>query len=132
MLRTMAQVIAGPRAAPVDDLPAMSGVDRAVAADAATDTAGGLSFCTGNGDLCGRLLGGFCRGEADFVTDLTAAGAEQRWGDALRRSHDMRGLAGTIGAQRLLIATQALHGAVAAPRAAADRIELGAIATELT
>ena len=68
---------------------------------------------------------------ADFVIELTAAGPEQRRADALRRSHDMTGLAGTIGAQRLLIATQALHGAVAAQRAATDGTELGAVATEL-
>ena len=131
MLRTMAQWIAGPGAAPFDDPAAAPGADRAVEADAAIDTAAGLSFCMGNADLYRRLLEGFRQSEADFVTEATAAIAEQRWGDALRRAHDMKGLAGTIGAQRLLAATQDLHGAVDARGASSDGTELRVVATEL-
>jgi PAS domain S-box-containing protein len=131
MLRTMAQWIAGPDASPFDELPAAPGGAGAVDADTAIDTAAGLSFCMGNEDLYRRLLAGFRQGEADFVAAVTAAIAEQRWGDALRRSHDLKGLAGTIGAPRLLAATQALHGAVTAQRASVDGSELGAVATEI-
>jgi len=123
MLRTMAQWIAGPGATPLDDGPFSR--PAALAADASTplDTAAGLAYCMGNEDLYRRLLEGFRQSEAGFIADVSAAVAEQRWGDALRRSHDMKGLAGTIGAQPLLAATLALHAALGTHRAVGDEIE---------
>ena len=100
MLQTMAQWISAP-GAPTDD-------------DSAIDTHAGRAFCMGNDDLYRRLLDGFRASESGFVAELRSAVAERRWSDALRRSHDMKGLAGTIGAHPLLAAAQALNTALGA------------------
>ena len=140
MLRTMAEWITGPGAPPSDALPTASATHSAAGAAAAPtpaiDTAAGLAYCMGNAGLYRRLLDGFREGEAGFIADVIAASAEQRWGDALRRSHDMKGLAGTIGAQALLGAAQALHAALGAHRAAPDetervRVELDRVLSEI-
>ncbi len=123
MLRTMAEWITGPGALPLSDLPDPPAAALAADGTAAIDTVAGLAFCMGNQDLYRRLLDGFRHGEAGFIADVVAASAEQRWGDAMRRSHDMKGLAGTIGAHALLGSTQALHAALGAHRAAPQEIE---------
>jgi HPt (histidine-containing phosphotransfer) domain-containing protein len=51
-----------------------------------------------------------------FVPTVKSALADQRWNDAVRRSHDMKGLAGTIGAHRLHAAAQSLQAALAEQR----------------
>ena len=66
----------------------------------------------GNESLYRRLLEGFREAESTFSSAVALALTEQRWTDALRRSHDMKGLAGTIGAQRLFAAAQDLHVAL--------------------
>jgi two-component system sensor histidine kinase/response regulator len=123
MLRTMAQWITGPGASQRDDGPSSRAALPAGAASVPLDTAAGLAYCMGNEDLYRRLLDGFRRSEADFIAVVGSAVAEQRWGDALRRAHDMKGLAGTIGAQPLLAATQALHAALGTHRAGGAEIE---------
>jgi len=100
-------------------------------ASAPLDRAAGLAFCMGNAALYRRLLDGFRHSESTLVHDVAAALAEQRWGDALRRAHDMKGLAGTIGAHRLFATTQALHAAIAARSAAPAGAELERVRVEL-
>jgi len=127
MLRTMAQWISGPGAPPPDQPAGSRGTDR----NAPIDTAAGVSFCMGNETLYQRLLEGFRESEADFAAEVAAALAQQRWGDAQRRAHDMKGLAGTIGAHALLEATLALHHALAARRASAAAEQLPIVGIEL-
>ncbi|MDE2627018.1 MAG: response regulator [Burkholderiales bacterium] len=131
MLRTMADWIVGPNAAaPAHTAdPATNGAD--AAASPAIDTAVGLSYCIGNEDLYRRLLEGFRDAEADFAADVGPAIIDRRWADALRRSHDLKGLAGTIGAQRLLAAAQVLHAALAAQHAEAASAALERTGAEL-
>ncbi|HWH84353.1 MAG TPA: response regulator [Burkholderiaceae bacterium] len=110
MLRTMAQWIAAPGAAPLP--PAPAGAREGPAPDEAIDTAAGLAFCVGNEALYRRLLEGFRDSEAGFAAEIGAALAEQRRSDALRRAHDMKGLSGTIGAGALQAAVIDLHAAL--------------------
>ena len=131
MLRTMAQWISGPGGSPPGEQPAASTTGEPADEGKAIDTAAGLSFCMGNEDLYRRLLEGFRQSEAGFIAELRAALAEQRWGDALRRSHDMKGLAGTIGAPRLLAAVQALHATLAARREPPPAGEIDRVRVEL-
>ena len=119
MLRTMAEWIAGP------------GLPAAADAPTAIDRAAGLAYCIGNAELYERLLDGFRASEADFVAEVGRALAESRWADALRRSHDMKGLAGTIGARVLHTSVLALHAAIAAQQADTAQTELAALAAEL-
>jgi two-component system sensor histidine kinase/response regulator len=70
----------------------------------------------GNEGLYRRLLEGFRDAEIKFIAVVKSAMAELRWADALRRSHDMKGLAGTIGAHRLHAAARDLQAALAAQR----------------
>ena len=125
MLRTMAQWIARP--ATVDTGPAAPPVD----ADEPLDTAAGLAYCMGNEELYRRLLAGFQESEARFVTEVRSAIAEQRWADAGRRAHDMKGLSGTIGAHRLLAATLGLQTALGAQQPAPTEAAVARAAAEL-
>jgi CheY-like chemotaxis protein len=134
MLRTMAEWIVGPGEAARRG---ESGDMRAPHAPAlrrstAIDTDKGLSFCMGNETLYRRLLAGFRDTEASFVDDMRRALAEQRWGDALRRSHDMKGLSGTLGAQALHAAAQALHVALATRPVNAELAEMEPVAQAMT
>ncbi len=130
MLLTMARWIGTRGAAPFDDS-AFAGITVEPGSGPAIDSAAGLAYCVGNADLYRRLLEGFRKAEADFSDALGAAVAEQRWADALRRTHDMKGLAGTIGAQRLHASVNALYRALAAQQRV-QATELAAqVATEL-
>jgi CheY-like chemotaxis protein len=123
MLRTMAQWIGGPDAAASDasrDAPARNPESDG----SAINTAEGLSFCMGNEDLYRRLLEGFRAGESNFSADLARAMTEERWNDAMRRAHDLKGLAGTIGARELQAAAQALQRTLAVRRAVPSGGEL--------
>ncbi|MES2992537.1 MAG: response regulator [Pseudomonadota bacterium] len=130
MLRTMAQWISAPGAPPLEAEPVALPAG-AASGGAAIDTVAGRAFCMGNDDLYRRLLEGFRANESGFVAEVGAALDEQRWGDALRRSHDMKGLAGTLGAHALLAAAQALHTALAARRARPALGEMEHVAAEL-
>ena len=73
---------------------------RAEATPLATlDTADGLSRCMGNMDLYLRLLKGFAKTQHDFAQQFAAAPNEEA---ALMATHTLKGLAGNIGATRLL------------------------------
>ena len=105
MLRTMADWISGQTAlaaaAASGDAPKPLAEASPTASSGPMDTADGLARCLGNLDLYKRLLRGFRHGQGDAVgaarTDLAAG----RRDVAARRLHDLKGLAGTIGARRL-------------------------------
>jgi len=128
MLRTLAEWVhsgpvaarATPGAAPPSVVPAP-----------AINTADGLSYCMDNDELYGRLLHGFRQREAAFAAEVQQALAGARWADAQRRTHDMKGLAGTIGAHRLRAAAQTLQDAIAARRETDTAAALAAVQTEL-
>jgi two-component system, sensor histidine kinase and response regulator len=90
-----------------------------------------LSYCMGNEVLYRRVLEGFRNTEATFFTDVKTALTQNRFDDALRRCHDMKGLAGTVGARRLHAAVLVLHSVLAAQNTAAIRVELERVNTEL-
>jgi PAS domain S-box-containing protein len=131
MLRTMAQWISGPAGRRGAEAPAPPPAAPAPADDAALDTAVGLSYCMGSEALYHRLLAGFRSDEAGFAAAVGTALAEQRWDDALRRTHDLRSLAGTLGARPLLAAAQALHVAIGAHQATRGGDELRRVQAEL-
>jgi PAS domain S-box-containing protein len=81
----------------------------AVGDHAVIDRAVGLELCMGNEALYAQLLAGFREAESDFVDAIRLARAEQRHDDALRRTHDMRGLSATLGARSLHDAVGVLH-----------------------
>ena len=118
MLLTMARWI-GTRGAPALDETALADSAAATSPAAAINTTDGLAHCAGNPELYRRLLEGFRKQETDFSAALGTALAEQRWSDALRRTHDLKGLAGTIGARRLHAAVTALYRALATQQGAA-------------
>jgi two-component system, sensor histidine kinase and response regulator len=112
MLRTMAEWIDVQRPQPaVPDTAAGSGWPPAGIAPH-IDTADGLARCLGKHDLYRRVLRGFSDASRSFSADFQTAIAAARWDDAQRAVHDLKGLAGTIGAH-------ALHAEVAALREAA-------------
>ncbi|TAK88522.1 MAG: response regulator [Aquabacterium sp.] len=63
------------------------------------DTADGLSRCMGNMELYLRLLKGFAKTQHDFAAQYAAAANED---EAVLLTHTLKGLAGNIGATRLL------------------------------
>ena len=115
MLRTMAQWIgkdSAPAGTPVDILSGTwppDGVARVI------DTSDGLARCMGKVDLYRRLLQGFRQAKGRFAAELREALAAQRDGDATRAVHDLKGLAGTIGAHALHRSAQALQVALNQP-----------------
>jgi len=113
MLRTMADWIVSRRAArPVEPAPATDWMpldDMGV-----IDTADGLARCLGKTHLYRRILRGFRDANLDFSARMEASLTCGGWDDALRRVHDLKGLAGTIGAHGLHTASQALQTALQA------------------
>jgi CheY-like chemotaxis protein len=120
MLRTMAEWIDIPRAR-----------SSAVATPPAVDRAVGLGHCMGNEAIYRRLLDGFGRSEASFVTELRAAMQAGRWDDARRRAHDLKGLAATIGAPALNAAALSLETALEARDSEAVAAPLAHVDMEL-
>jgi CheY-like chemotaxis protein len=130
MLRTLAEWVGrepASRAAPPGDAPPAAAAD----APKVLDLEAGRATCMGNDELYRRMLAGFRDSERGFTDAVRRALSEARWDDAQRRAHDMKGLAGTLGAQRLLPAAQALRDAIAARRAAPDGPELAHASAEL-
>jgi two-component system, sensor histidine kinase and response regulator len=116
MLRTMAEWITTPKSLPRrDDLDPTT--DRAPDGMCGQiDTGDGLARVD-NADLYRRLLRGFRRTHADLEDTLRAAPApapSPSWADELlRHLHDLKGLAGNIGAKDLqAAAAQDLHAAL--------------------
>jgi two-component system, sensor histidine kinase and response regulator len=130
MLLTMARWI-GARGAPPLDESAFVGSATAAGGASAIDTADGLAHCAGDAGLYRRLLQGFRNAETGFSDDLDAALAGPHWDDAVRRTHDMKGLAGTIGAQRLHAAVTQLHEALTAQHLAEATALAPEVKTEL-
>jgi len=140
MLRTMAEWI-GPRnragtagmAAPgVGDAPGPGDTDWPPPGLARRiDTADGIARCLGKADLYRRVLAGFRDASAHVAPTLQAALAVADWGSALRATHDLKGLAGAIGAPALQAKAQALHDALAARDGATAHAALDALRLEL-
>jgi len=63
----------------------------------------------GNEELYRRMLVGFLDAKADFPEVVRTSLASGAPAVAIRRTHDLKGLAGTIGAQPLEAAAQVLH-----------------------
>ena len=104
MLRTMADWIVSSRpqrpaaeTGPATDWAPAEGMG-------AIDTADGLARCLGKSHLYRRILRGFRDANRDFAASVGHASSRGAWDEALRRTHDLKGLAGTIGAH-------GLHGA---------------------
>ena len=97
----------------------------------AINTADGLAYCMGNEELYSRLLHGFRTREAGFADEVRDALSAARWADAQRRTHDLKGLAGTIGAHGLRSSAQKLQDAVIARDSDAAVEALGIVRTEL-
>jgi len=133
MLNTLAEWIGRPDAEPVVPSPHTDSPRAAVQEDTDTvlDTAAGMAICMGNEALYHRMLEGFRDTEAGFVEQVRRALVEQRWADAQRRAHDMKGLAGTLGARRLLPAALILRAAIAGRRAHPDGDEIEQLRVEL-
>jgi CheY-like chemotaxis protein len=115
MLATMAEWIVPSEDRVVDSVPAeLSDWPPPLADGHGIDTADGLARCMGKHDLYRRVLRGFRTSNARFAVELRKALAASHWDDARRAAHDLRGLAGTIGARTLQESAAALHDAVTA------------------
>jgi two-component system sensor histidine kinase/response regulator len=138
MLRTMAEWIVSSRTAPPLDEPGPVTDWAPGIGMGPIDTADGLARCLGKTHLYRRLLRGFRDANADFAAAVGAALGSADWKQASSRVHDLKGLAGTIGAHGLHSASQALHAALGARDAQAaarwfDHVsaELGAVLREI-
>jgi two-component system sensor histidine kinase/response regulator len=140
MLRTMAEWVGGEPATavarPSDAAPAQPSTPMPSAP--AINRTDGLAYCMGNDELYARLLNGFRSREASFADDVEDAVSAERWADAQRRTHDLKGLAGTIGAHRVRSAAQKLQEAIVERNTAETsavlevvRAELDAVLTEI-
>jgi PAS domain S-box-containing protein len=138
MLTTMAHWISSPHPqAPPEDTG--SGVEEMPEPEAGSiDTADGLARCLGKWPLYRRILSGFREANRHFAAEVQDAWAHGRWDTALRRAHDLKGLAGTIGAHGLHQRAGALQTAFSARDdvgaehwLAAVRVELDAVIQEI-
>jgi CheY-like chemotaxis protein len=114
MLSTMADwiVTSRPRAAPAEPGAMTDWMPPEGAA--LIDTTDGLARCLGKSHLYRRVLQGFRDAHLDFTARLDEALMHGAWKDAHRRAHDLKGLAGTIGAHGLHAGAHALQAALAA------------------
>ncbi|MBX3606380.1 MAG: response regulator [Piscinibacter sp.] len=122
MLATMAQWIRPRPGAPVPPSPPTAPADLDDGwppACESIDTRAGLGHSVGRPDLYRRVLAGFRAKKADFEADARAALAQGRPDALRRRVHDLKGLAGTIGAHRLQAAALRLEQALDGPQASA-------------
>ena len=133
MLTTMAQWIASRRAnpPPVDPGPATNWAPLEPEG-ALIDTDDGLARCLGKPHLYRRILCGFRDSNLDFITSVESAWQRGEWDDAMRRAHDLKGLAGTIGAHGLHASAQALQAALGARDADAVRRLLPQVGADLS
>ena len=126
MLRTLADWVGERRSA----VPALANAE-AGPASTVLDTADGLARCMGKPELYQRLLQGFCASETGVADRLSAALAQGRTADAARLAHDLKGLAGTVGAHRLKLSAQALEVGIGAQQDDATRAALAQVTTDL-
>ncbi|TAL15769.1 MAG: response regulator [Aquabacterium sp.] len=75
------------------------------------DMADGLARCLGNADLYRRLLRAFCKNQDGFELRFKAARETGQHEAAFRLAHDLKGLAGNIGARNLMNLAQRLQQA---------------------
>lgn len=127
MLRTLAEWI-GPRTGNAATA-AVSSVPEALGPTLDVDA--GLAYCMGNDELYRRLLAGFRETKADFPASMRDAFASGAMALATRRAHDLKGLAGTIGARPLEAAAQTLHRLLARGETAAAAPQLEITIAEL-
>jgi HPt (histidine-containing phosphotransfer) domain-containing protein len=118
-------------AGPSTDPPAAFGVTAASGVASAIDTADGLTRCMGRLDLYQRVLRGFLDAEGSYGTQVREALDDRRWDDARGRTHDLKGLAGTIGALRLQQLAAALHGSLVRRDLADAEVALARVRSEL-
>jgi CheY-like chemotaxis protein/HPt (histidine-containing phosphotransfer) domain-containing protein len=133
MLRTLAEWIAAGRETRESLAPAQ-GLDtdwRPAELAGAIDTAEGMARCLGKAELYRSLLRGFRDSEAGFDIAVRSAVADGRWSDATRRAHDLKGLAGTIGAHDLHASAQALQERLAGRDPAAAKPDLARVGADL-
>ncbi|MFY9479766.1 MAG: response regulator [Aquabacterium sp.] len=99
---------------------------------ATLDTRDGLARCLGNTDLYRRLLKGFDKTQGPASDQIEQALARHDYDEVLRVAHNVRGLAGNIGAHQLVNAIAQLEEAclradpdesVARARAAQDSLQ---------
>jgi PAS domain S-box-containing protein len=116
MLRTMADWIVSRRgtAPPATDPGPPTTGWGPVDAMGAIDVEDGLARCLGKAHLYRRILQGFRDANLDFGDCVARERGHGTWNETLRRTHDLKGLAGTIGAHDLHTAAQALQAAFAA------------------
>jgi CheY-like chemotaxis protein len=131
MLRTMADWITSHRAPPQHDEPGPYTDWAPGEGMGPIDTADGLARCLGKTHLYRRILRGFRDANIDFSSVVGAALERAAWDQATGRVHDLKGLAGTIGAHGLHSASQALQSALAAHDADAAATWFGHVSAEL-
>jgi two-component system, sensor histidine kinase and response regulator len=131
MLRTMADWISVSHTSPRQPEPAPSTGWAPEDGGGAIDTAVGLARCLGNAHLYRRQLRGFRRTYADLEESLRAAARPAEDETLLHRLHDLKGVAGTIGAAELQAAAQDLHAALAAGDDGAAEARRARVAAEL-
>jgi len=109
MFQTLSDWIV-PTAPPVNEPPAAPDTNwTPLATSGAIDSAEGLQRCGGNADLYRRMLTGFRDARGELAAEPSPAGDAAR-----RRAHNLKGLAGSIGAYALQAAAAELQGALAA------------------
>ncbi len=113
MLTTMSEWISSNRTAPPPLEPTPATDWAPLPAAGPIDTEDGLARCLGKPHLYRRILRGFSDANLDFPTQVARSYADGHWDDAVRRTHDLKGLAGTIGAHGLHNSSQALQSALA-------------------
>lgn len=133
MLQTMAEWIV-PSRPPAAAAAAAAGTGaplRQPRRGGAIDVADGLSRCLGEPALYRRVLVGFRDEQQRFDQALRAARTEGRTADALRQVHDLKGLAGSIGAAPLQGLAAGLHAAMSAGDESAVAVAQARVSAEL-
>jgi PAS domain S-box-containing protein len=134
MLRTMAEWIgretpaAATAAGPSPGVPAATGT---ATGEASLDTAAGLAHCMNDKTLYHRLLRGFRESETHFPEAMRSAVAAGATDPARRRAHDLKGLAGAIGARPLEALAQTLNRLLAQGETAAAAAEFERVNAEV-
>jgi PAS domain S-box-containing protein len=118
MLRTMAQWIAGRPQREAPAAPPPPAPWPPADAVSAIDTADGLARCIGKPELYRRLLHGFREAKQDLPARLRDAIEDDQLASLHGRLHDLKGLAGTIGARELHRSVLALQAALSRPAGA--------------
>jgi CheY-like chemotaxis protein len=132
MLRTMAEWIVSSHTAMPPAEPGPATDWRPPEGMGAIDTVDGLARCLGKTHLYRRILRGFREANRDFPASVGHARSRGAWDEALRRTHDLKGLAGTIGAHGLHGASQALQRALVAQDEQAVSMWLPQVSAELS